>query len=581
MTLSLERRSILLFVLCTGVLAAGIGLRDPWPADEPRFALAAKEIVETGHWWFTQRGNELYSDKPPMFMWIQAVLYQTFGSMRLAFLLPSLLAALGTLALVFDLSRRLYSERVARIATAAMLITVQFTYQMKRAQIDPVLVLFTTISAYALLRYVLLRGSERWLWAGWFCAGLGIMTKGVGFLPLFLLLGVLVLRRWGFAPIPPPDGAGLRRLGLGVLFMLLPIALWLVPMALQAYLGDSPEQRAYANDLLFRQTATRLVNAWHHHKPVYYYATVIALAWLPLSLALPWLFGAWRNAWRERDARIWVPLLGAILIVFFFTLSTGKRDMYILPALPLMVWAAAPYLPDILDRLWARRVALGFALVFVLAMLAAALLAIYAEPKFELKLELERGLDAGADQIWFALLGIGVAALLAVAILWRQGPQAAVASLCVFWLGFGLILTPMLNGANSARDLMRRVAISLGPDADWGMLGWREQHLLQAQGPAPKLFGFRRNYDEQTKDALAWLHADPDRWLFADRARLKRCQSEPYPMPVYATGNRREWILLQRSALPLSCAPSTPLAPAADSVPDSVPDSAPSPALSP
>lgn len=54
------------------VLGAGIGLRDPWPSDEPRFTLAAKQMVESGDWLFPHRGSELYSDKPPMLMWWEA-----------------------------------------------------------------------------------------------------------------------------------------------------------------------------------------------------------------------------------------------------------------------------------------------------------------------------------------------------------------------------------------------------------------------------------------------------------------------------------------------------------------------------
>ena len=88
------------------LLGAGIGLRDPWPADEPRFALVAKQMVESGNWLFPHRGNELYSDKPPMFMWMQAAGYTLTGSWRIAFLLPSLLSGLLTLILVHDLARR-------------------------------------------------------------------------------------------------------------------------------------------------------------------------------------------------------------------------------------------------------------------------------------------------------------------------------------------------------------------------------------------------------------------------------------------------------------------------------------------
>src|SRR3954452_17384621 len=81
---------ILAFVL----LAAGIGLRDPWPSDEPRFTLAAKQMVESGDWLFPHRGHELYADKPPLLMWMEAASYKLVGEWRIAFLLPSLLAAL-------------------------------------------------------------------------------------------------------------------------------------------------------------------------------------------------------------------------------------------------------------------------------------------------------------------------------------------------------------------------------------------------------------------------------------------------------------------------------------------------------
>ena len=92
-----ERRAFWLFMLFAFVLlGAGIGLRDPWPSDEPRFTLAAKQMVESGDWLFPHRGSELYSDKPPMLMWSEAVSYEITRSWRVAFLLPSLLAGLLT-----------------------------------------------------------------------------------------------------------------------------------------------------------------------------------------------------------------------------------------------------------------------------------------------------------------------------------------------------------------------------------------------------------------------------------------------------------------------------------------------------
>src|SRR5690606_24680943 len=140
------RDTRMFWVLALLVLGAGLGLRDPWPADEPRFALVAKQMVESGNWLFPHRGTELYSDKPPMLMWLQAAFYTVTGNWRVAFLLPSLLAALGTLWCVQDLAGRLWTRRVGLYAAWALLFAFQFTWQAKKAQIDPLVTFFITLA---------------------------------------------------------------------------------------------------------------------------------------------------------------------------------------------------------------------------------------------------------------------------------------------------------------------------------------------------------------------------------------------------------------------------------------------------
>src|SRR5690606_26088071 len=113
------------------VIGAGIGLRDPWPAGEPRSALAARDMVLNGEWLFPRVGNVLYPDKPPLYFWLMAACYMITGSLRVAFLLPSLLAALGTLWLVHDLGRRLWNARTGIAAALVLLATLQFVLQAK------------------------------------------------------------------------------------------------------------------------------------------------------------------------------------------------------------------------------------------------------------------------------------------------------------------------------------------------------------------------------------------------------------------------------------------------------------------
>ena len=57
----------------------------------------------------------------PMFMAMQAAAFELTGNWRIAFLLPSLLAALGTLWLIYDFGRRQWNHRVGLWAALAVL----------------------------------------------------------------------------------------------------------------------------------------------------------------------------------------------------------------------------------------------------------------------------------------------------------------------------------------------------------------------------------------------------------------------------------------------------------------------------
>ena len=191
-----------LWLLGLGLLliATGIGLRDPWPADEPRFALIARDMVATGNWLLPRVGGEVYADKPPLFFWLIALALQATHSLRLAFLLPSLLSALGCLGLVYDLGRRLWNRETGLLAGLSLLLTVQFVWQARQAQIDATLCFWTTLSLYGLLRHLLLGPQWRWHALGWAAAGLGVITKGVGFLPLLVLIPFTLLRPPHWSP---------------------------------------------------------------------------------------------------------------------------------------------------------------------------------------------------------------------------------------------------------------------------------------------------------------------------------------------------------------------------------------------
>ena len=89
------------------------------------------------------------------------------GSLRIAFLLPSMLAGLACLALLYDLGRRLWNRETGLAAALALLFTVQFVWQTRQAQIDATLLFWCVLSLYGLLRHLLR-------------AGLGMVRTGLG-----------------------------------------------------------------------------------------------------------------------------------------------------------------------------------------------------------------------------------------------------------------------------------------------------------------------------------------------------------------------------------------------------------------
>jgi len=554
-----DRRVFLWFMLFALVLlAAGIGLRDPWPSDEPRFALAARQMVESGEWLFPHRGHELYSDKPPLLFWLQAAAFEVLRSWRVAFLLPSLLACLLTLGLVWDLGRRLWNPRAGLYAAIGVLFAFQFLYQGKRAQIDPLVMGWITLANWGLLVHFLRGPDWRAYWLGCFAAGLGVITKGVGFLALLMFVPYLYARVRGWDGVARTPGAAWRWLG-GVAAFLLPVLAWAGAVLLAARANPAPEYAAYVHDLFFRQTAVRYARSWSHAQPAWYYLPVLLFHWFPLPLAYPAAVPQWWRDLRARDARVMLPLAWSLLLVVFFSIPSGKRDMYLMPVLPMVALAMAPTLVRIAGARWLRWSAFACALACgaVLAGLGAWLL--WRHP-------------AAAD-VWLRrrdLADLGTVAgvlpaatgalflLAAAAFRPARGVHALLAGITGLWLAWGLVASPLLNDSSSAAGVMRRARELAGADVEIGLVAWKEQNLLMAQGPVRE-FGFLTPWYRQFTQAAQWLQRSPStRRLFMLEDAFPHaapCVDRSRAIHV-GHANRREWWLLDASALRPGCTPS-------------------------
>lgn len=541
--LATHRRSAFYWLLLAGlgIIAAGIGLRDPWPADEPRFALIARDMVETGRWFFPRVAGVLYPDKPPVYFWITAAFYALTGSVRSAFLLPSLAAALTTLTLTYDLARRLWDRSAAWWAAASLLVCVQFLMFAKSARIDATLMMLVTVGMYGILRHLLTGPDWKWYIAGFAASGLGVITKGVGFLPVFVLLAYLPARWLHWRHLPDLASRWWQWLA-GPAAMLAVIGMWLVPMLWLVAAGDDPALQAYRDNILFKQTGERYADSWHHFEPPWYYLVeVIPLFWFPLSLALVWLIPSWMPLVRQRDARLILPLAWTAMVIVFFSISPGKRGAYLLPALPMLALSAGPFLADIVNRRSVRAAALVVLAAMVL-LLAGALLWIelLSGARFE---ALAERYDVHGDVVRF-VTAAALAAACCLLAAWRWHAVAGLAAwLTGLWVIVGLVGYPLLNDARTPAGVMAETA-QVVDDAELGLVGWKEQHILFADRPVVH-FGYRRpDWEAELRDGLTWLLRDDDRYLLvtdkfpAPCIDLQRAENMGYR-------HRQNWYLVQ------------------------------------
>jgi 4-amino-4-deoxy-L-arabinose transferase-like glycosyltransferase len=531
------------------VIGVGLGLRDPWPADEPRFALIARDMLRTGDWLVPRVGGDLYPDKPPLYFWLLALAIGATGSVRAGFLVPSFFAGVGTVLLVYDLVRRIYG-REAGLATALLLLcTFQFAWQARQAQIDATLCFFTTLGLYGLLRYLLADGLLRWWLVGWAAAGLGIITKGVGFLPLLALLPAAWLARhsWPVRRASPPSAWG-----AGVGALLAAIAIWFVPMWLAT--ASSPALLAYRNEILFHQTVTRYAEAWHHKEPFWYYLVQVILPlWLPAVALVPWAWSCWRSRLRDRDALTAIALSWVVLVLAFFSASSGKRGVYVLPALPAFAIALAPCLPELLRARGPRRAAFALTLLVAAATAAGA---VYFTIDAEAAQKVVR--EYGASPVLPLALAAtgGAVALLFFRI--RDAWPAWIVTLAVV-LGFtGLIVNPRIDGARSTRDFIADVEKRTSAIAELGWVGAQEQYLLQMRRPSVNFGHARwRERERELDDAAAWLGGRAARAVLVDRKNLAPCFANTHQVEI-GRANGIDWVLVSGRPDPACVARGNP-----------------------
>jgi len=490
-----------LFVLgLTGLFLLNSWKRDFFDADEALFAEVCRGI-EGGSWIIPELEGP-YLDLPPLAFWLPAGLHKLTGlDPRIAYRIPTALAAALSLSLTYLLGRRLFDGRIGFLALLIQGSTAYFFVRASWLDDDLQFAAWTQLAmtSFALATRPTVKPFAAWI--GWAGLGLAALTKS-GLLAGVLVAATLIL----FLFFEGGLGAvrfGLKRLhvGSGIPIFLLITLPWFVLAAWRA----GPE--LYSDHLV----ASHLRRIWGSPadaQPPYFYPVFLLGAFLPWTLVVPLGLLHGKDRLRrhgERLAFTWV-----VVALVLLTFASAKRPAYALVVWPPLAVLIAAGLFETKEwfTVWEDFLREGvFGIVPVLLKVPLALAVVAAGGYFGgyfAKIEDDRVQALLAQKeacIWALAIAGGAGAVLFLASgrvrklvaskdVTRAAYELACASLLLF--SAATFFFPAANPFGSSRDAIEKLAASIPDGARVAVYGQKRPQVFYYLGPGRKPFHLKR-----------------------------------------------------------------------------------------
>jgi 4-amino-4-deoxy-L-arabinose transferase-like glycosyltransferase len=338
---------------------------------ESYFALGSRLMIEQGHWLTPHAPDELPLNKPPLTYWLIGISFKLFGVNYGAARLPSVLAALLVLALVYLLSMRLNGKRVALISVAMLASSVLFLTFARMAMSDMLLTLCVTASLAAFIFTLSEQGSnsKALVLLGYVALALGVLAKG----PVAVVLVAAPIALEIIFRRKRADLKKLRLLPGSLLFFLIAAPYFLI---VYTTAGAEPLRFFFLGENLQR-FAGSLYGA--SGRSVWYLCAAFFGNFAPWSILV--FVALWFN-WRGREANAHpsrlIHLWFGVTIVLF-SLSSFKVDYYLLPAMPAAALIIGPVVAnaELLPR-FARLLVKATLILFSIMLVVGAALSLKA-----------------------------------------------------------------------------------------------------------------------------------------------------------------------------------------------------------
>lgn len=446
---SLWRDRGLILLLGAILFLPNLGSFALWEEDEAHNAGCTKEMLAADTWIVPTFNYVLRPDKPVLLYWCQRLTYALVGVNEWGARLPSALASLLSLLLVYETGRSWRDPETGRWAALLLGTMLMFGVLAKAATPDGLF-----IAAVLGCLWVRVRAEQdgsgsasgRWLLAYGFWSGLAVLAKGpIGLLLPSGIIGLhLIWQRQLYRLWTPYLIGGLT------IFALITLP-WFLAVGVAT-------RFAFWRGFFGQHNVGRFLHAMEGHGGGWWLQPLLLLlTTAPWSVFIGWLWWSPSPAqtWRDRLSRWRRPadgeeavtrllLLWVVVWVVFFSLSATKLPNYLAPAFaPLALLLASALVRWRQGQLtvpaWAVQVSLGLVVLIGIGLSTATVLVSGLVP-----LPLLKGRFAPGLAPWVWLGGVLAAGGMLSWLAWRRGERTA----ALRWLGGGVAFFSALLAAS-------------------------------------------------------------------------------------------------------------------------------------
>lgn len=315
---------LLLLLLASVAILAGLGQRSLQDWDEAIYAQVAREMIQSGDWIHLHYGYAPYFEKPPLLMWMIAICYKLFGINEFATRLPSAISGVLLVGVTYLNGRAIYGQRSGLLAGLILLSSYGFMFHSRNGTTNMplTLLIMTGILAYLRLR----NGSQKW----WFLVSasfaLAFMVKiwAALVLPAAVFLAVIL------------DGKLLETLRSKSFWLGLVLAGGIIiPWHVLAILENG---QTFINAMIGRNLVQRTLTALEGHTgSTLYYLDILRLSFSPWYFLTPFAVAMSIKEFldKRRSSAILLFLIFITFAFYTFVVNT-KIQNYILPLFPAL-----------------------------------------------------------------------------------------------------------------------------------------------------------------------------------------------------------------------------------------------------